>query len=742
MNKPVKYSLIAVFVLVLILVSAIVVTPYLLGVDKLRSYGEEYASSYLGRDVSIADSAFSWMGPRISLKGFSIAEAEGFTEGSSSEPFARFDSFDLKLRLMDLFKLKLSVEHVVLSGPKIRVLRNKSGRFNFDDILDSLNQSTATAAAPQDPVELTAPYTAMSPGGEAVKAPPIDLLVDEIRMENGDVFFADATNPRLTKGISLKEMNFSLRDLSFDRPITITASLGIGRASKDVQFEGTLGPLGKQIVPGRIPVDLALTFGPFELARLPEIAGPLPVGITGVLSASEKIKGSVATGIIFDVDATLEKLNITDKSGVPLVTGFDGSVAEKGRMDLGKDLVTLESFSLKAYQAVFDASGTVRGVYGTAMGTGTMPTVDLQVKSNAIPLSGWDAVLPALGPMVKLEGDLTFDGKVTGTVGKDLAADLTFASEKFEVDRGPALLAQSSSEVVAPPVGEAPPMEPLTPLPVTVKGLVTVKQGRFERIAFSDMSAALSMEETRFSLDEMKLSAFSGLLAGSAWADLGAMPLAYGSEMRMAGVELDDALTAVAGMEGIVYGKASMDVAIEGKGTEFADLEKYLTGRGAVKATNGRLTTANLAGGAAKAASVLGLDNGDGETKFENMDVSFTIEDGKVKVSNMRIATGEYTMRTQGDIGLDKSLAMISRMTLSTEASDKIPAKRRKLFPKEADGRVQLPLKIGGSVTSPKVTLDSSAMNQEAKEEIKRDVKEKTEELKKDLGKKLKNLFQ
>jgi hypothetical protein len=85
---------------------------------------------------------------------------------------------------------------------------------------------------------------------------------------------------------------------------------------------------------------------------------------------------------------------------------------------------------------------------------------------------------------------------------------------------------------------------------------------------------------------------------------------------------------------------------------------------------------------------------------------------------------------------------MTSRMTLSKEASEKIPAKRRKLFPKEADGRTQLPLKIGGSVTSPKVTLDSSAMNQEAKEELKRDVKDKTEELKKDIGKKLKKLFQ
>ena len=84
-------------------------------------------------------------------------------------------------------------------------------------------------------------------------------------------------------------------------------------------------------------------------------------------------------------------------------------------------------------------------------------------------------------------------------------------------------------------------------------------------------------------------------------------------------------------------------------------------------------------------------------------------------------------------------------MTLSQEATEKIPAHRRKLFPKEADGRLQLPLRIGGSVTSPKISLDSSAMNQEAKEELKKEVEEKKEEirdkLKKDLGKELKKLF-
>jgi len=724
MSKLIKYSLIGGGVFFLLLVAVIIAAPYLLNVDALKTWGEEQATTYLGREVTIEDAGFSWSGPKVKLSGFSIAEAEGMGD----DPFARFESFDLKLRLMDLFRLRLSVEHVILSGPRIRVLKNKKGRFNFDDILDRINQPTAVAALP---------YATMDPAAGGIKAPPIDLLVKEIRMESGEIFFSDAANPRLSKGITIEGIELILRDLSLDRPITISAALGIGAPSKDVQFDGTVGPVGEVILPGKIPFDLKLEILPFELARLPRIIGPLPVGLSGVVSASETVTGSLSEGISFEMDGALEKLNINGSDNKPLVTDFIGSIMQRGRVDINNMNMTLDSFTLEAYQAVFEASGSVQHL-------GATPLMDLTVKSNLIPLTGWEKVLPDLGPIVKLDGDLTFEGSVTGTVGKDLEADLALKSKRFEMDRGPALMERSSSEAVVPPIGSKP-LEPIKAPPITVTGKVTVEEGRFERIAFTDLSAVLSQKESLFSLEELKLGAFSGRLAGSAWADLGALPLTYGSQMAMTGVQVNDALAAVAKMDGIVYGKASMDVSIEGKGTQFADLEKYLTGKGAVKAADGRLTTANLGGGAAKAASLLGIEGDDGETRFEDMDVSFTIEDGKVKVSNMRISTGEYSLKARGDIGLDRSLAMTSRMTLSHEKSNQIPAKRRRLFPKEKDGRVQIPLKIRGSVTSPKIRLDSSAMNQAAKEEVKKEIGEKTEELKKkiekDLGEKLKKLF-
>jgi AsmA protein len=724
MNKLVKYSIIVGIVLLVLVIAAAILAPYLLNVDALRTWGEGQATSYLGREVTIEDAGFSWSGPKVKLSGFSIAEAEGMGD----DPFARFDSFDLKLRLVDLFRLRLSVEHVILSGPRIRVIRDQYGRFNFDDILDTINQPTAVA---------TLPYAAIDPAAGSIKAPPVDLLVKEIRMDSGEIFFSDAASPRLSKGITIEGIDFTLRDLSLDKPVTISASLGIGSPSKDVQLDGTVGPVGKVIVPGKISFDLKLEVLPFELARLPRIIGPLPVGLAGVVSASETIKGSLSEGISFEMDGALEKLNVNGEDNKPLVTDFIGSIKQRGRLDINNMNMTLDAFTLEAYQALFEATGSVRHL-------GAAPLVDLTVKSNPIPLAGWEKVLPDLGPMVKVEGDLTFEGSVTGTFGKDLEADLTLRSKRFEMDRGPALMERSSSKTAAPAAG-AEPMEPIKAPPITVTGKVFVEEGRFERIAFKDLSAVLSQKESLFALEELKLGAFSGRLAGSAWADLGALPLTYGTQMMMTGVQVNDALAAVANMDGIVYGKASMDVSIEGKGTQFADLEKYLSGRGAVKVSDGRLTTANLGGGAAKAASFLGIGGESGETRFEGMDVSFTIKDGDVKVSNMRISTGEYSLKASGDIGLDRSLAMTSRMTLSHEKSDQIPANRRKLFPKEKDGRVQIPLKIGGSVTSPKVGLDSSAMNEAAKEEVEKEVEVKKEELKKkiekDLGERLKKLF-
>jgi len=728
MKKPVKITLIILGILVVLIIGAVVAAPYLLGVDNVRAYGEQYASEFLGREVQIAGTGFSWLGPRIRMEGFTIGESDSFGD----EPFAQFESFDLKLRLMDLIRLKISVEHIILSRPRIRVVRNAENRWNFDDILERINERSDSTSASLIPY-----YAAKSPGSDAIKAPPVDLQVDQIIVEDGELFFSDATSSRLAKGIAIQSMNLNLSDLSLDKPIRIRSSVGIGRKEADITFTGTVGPVGRPIIPGNIPFDLELAIKQFDMERAASIAGPLPVAVSGIVNGRETVKGSLTAGIDFSFEGDISDYTVKKNDGHVLIKDLDASVKEAGHLNINRKEVNLKSFRLTAAEAVLEANGIISM-------RGEAPVVDLRLSTEPVPLSGWDRIMPDLGQMAKLDGDLTFDGTVKGTVGKNLKVNMVFSSERIELDRGPALLARSSAPPAAAPAGVTK-LEPVKPLPVTVTGSVSVKQGRFEKIRFTDMNAVLSQKATRFSLDQMRMTAFEGRLTGNAWAELGVVPIEYGTKMKMEKVQVNDALEALANAGGILFGEVSVDVSAKGKGTEFEDLEKHLSGSGSLIGENGRIATANLAAGAGKAASLLGMNTEGEDTKFDAIDASFTIRNGKVQVSRMRIATGEWDLTASGNIGLDQSLELTSRMTLSKVVTSKISEKSRRFFPKAADGRLQIPLKITGSVTSPKYGLDSNAMSKAVKKEVEKKVEKKTDELKKKLGEdiqnKLKGLF-
>lgn len=727
MKKLIRYSLVAGVVLAVALAAFAIAAPYLLGLERIRAAGEDYASKALGRSVTIEDSSFSWAGPRIRLEGFTIADAAGGT----GQPLARFASFDLKLRLWELLRLKVSVEHIILTAPRVRLVRSADGRWNFADILETINAAGGKSAS-------AARYYADKAPAGAIEAPPVDLAVDRIVVEKGELFFADAATPRLAGGLTFRDVSLILTDLSLDQPVSVQAGLGIDRNGTDVTLTGSVGPVGKPIVPGRIPLDLELSVPAFDLARVPSIAGPLPVDVKGTVTVSDRLTGTLEEGFQVEGHRKLAGVDLTRTDGRPLVRAFDGGAVFTALVRPEARVVEISDFSLTAGEAVINAGGRVALVKAG-------PSVDLKIDSEPIPLSGWGRILPDLGAMASLDGDISLRGDVSGVVGRDLTVDMVFVSDRLEVDRGPAMKERSTAPASGEEkAGQAGP-EPMAPPAVTVTGKVEVKEGRFEKISFSDLEAAVSQKGTRVSLDDMTLSAFSGRMAGKAWADLGQVPLAYGTRMSMQDVEVNDALEAVARLPGVLFGKVSMDVALDGRGTDFPHIQKFLSGSGSLEAKDGRLATANLGRSAGKAASLLGLSADGEDTPFEDMDATFTIKDGKVKFSRLRLASGQWDLSARGDVGLDRSLALTSHMTLSEQATGKIPADRRKLLPKAPDGRAQLPLKIGGDVTAPRITLDSSAMNAEARREVKQKVEKKKQELKEKLGedlqKQLKGLF-
>ncbi len=630
------------------------------------------------------------------------------------------------------------LDHIVLASPNLRLVRNKEGIWNYSAMLA---KSGAQAASDKR----SGKGSASGSGAVRSRPGPIDMLVKDIRVSDGVIFFRDETNDRLKKGLSFMGINLDMKNVSLDKPISITASVGLQRPEADITFTGTLGPIGKKPDPEKIPFDLTQDFPGFELARLEGLAGPLPVKLSGRVKSKRSVKGSIAKGVEFDQVSSLDNLNVISKDGTHLVKGFSGTTTQRGFVNIKKKSVNLAEFTLELDRAKLYASGTVSN-------PGPNAVLNLKLNSDPIPLDSWDKIFPSLGSIARLAGDLSISGRMKGKYGKNLTATVDFKSGNFELDRGPALLEPDKADT---PAGEAAGIiaeqafKPIKPSPVSFNGNVFISKGRFEKVNYNNLGAMMTFKGTKFKLDKMGFSAFGGNLAGSAWADLGVAPLAYGSTMKMNKVQINDAVSAFTKLGGMIYGKATTDMKISARGTVFGEVKKSLSGGGTMDVGEGRLTNTNLLKGAGVAASLLQIGSGKDETQFDAVSAAFTIKDERVNVSSAVISTADWALTANGYIGLDRSLSMKSRMALSNKLASVIPQNRRDLFPVDNLGRLQIPMKIGGTVTSPRFALDTAVMAEAAVEAAKKKVEKKIQKkqdalrmkLEKDIGDSLKKLF-
>lgn len=93
------------------------------------------------------------------------------------------------------------------------------------------------------------------------------------------------------------------------------------------------------------------------------------------------------------------------------------------------------------------------------------------------------------------------------------------------------------------------------------------------------------------------------------------------------------------------------------------------------------------------------------EMKVKDMTLDFTIKDGRVATQPFDIKLGEYAMNLSGTTGLDQTIDYTGKIKLPASAGD---------FAK----LTTLDLKIGGSFTSPKVSIDTKSMANQAVEAI------------------------
>src|SRR6266403_165712 len=356
MNKTLKIVLAVVGVLVVV----VLVAPFLIPVNQFRPTIEEKASAALGRKVQLGNISLSLISGSLSAENLSIGDDAKF----SSAPFLTAKSLNVGVERMPLiFSKTLNVTGVTIASPRVTLLHNAAGQWNYS----SLGASAAKAQAKQAPAEKPSPTAGAA-----------EVSIKKLTLSDGSIVVG-STNSQ--KRSTYDHVNVTASDVSLTSkfPVTVTADLPSGGKFK---LDGTFGPVDQ--------ADTSLT--PLN-AKL-NVTG-LNLASTGFLDSSAGLGGLVdldgnlsSQGGEAQTKGTVKFSNALlvaggSPSGVPVTVNYDT------KYNLRKNAGVLNPSTLN----IGNAAAHLNGTYETA---GEATVINIKLDAKNMPAKDLEAFLPAL----------------------------------------------------------------------------------------------------------------------------------------------------------------------------------------------------------------------------------------------------------------------------------------------------------------------------------------------------------
>lgn len=237
------------------------------------------------------------------------------------------------------------------------------------------------------------------------------------------------------------------------------------------------------------------------------------------------------------------------------------------------------------------------------------------------------------------------------------------------------------------------------------------------------LAAEVKGQEAR--LNSLSFHLFDGQVQGQGKLIAGSDVPPFNGGVAVQGVQLGPALDAVAETPVSISGTAGADLTLKGRGFSMQDLTKALEGTGHMAVKDGKIEGVNLLQEAMSILKVAGitLDNPKA-TAFSTIETDLVIKQGIVNVQRVLMDSHDFQATGGGTIGFDQTLNLGVTLNLSQGLSQKIagasPVARLAL----KEGRLSLPLTIGGTVQAPSYGLDMKGLTGAVQEQVKKKAEE------------------
>ena len=458
----------------------------------------------------------------------------------------------------------------------------------------------------------------------------------------------------------------------------------------------------------------------------------LPAGVDNInIAASVKNPGG-------SIDATTIKVNpfnltlagnpfsMTADVKTPM-SDLDFNVTAKGKLDLGKikDVYPLEDMQLNG---LIDADMSLNGrmsyiqkeLYDRMQASGNINLSNMKLQMEAIPevdikkstFSFTPRYLKLSETTVNIgENDLTFDSQFENYIGfllkgTTLKGNLNIASNKLNLNDFMTSDSTAVETETATATADTAAMG-IIRIPDNIDFRMQVKMNEvlMNKMKFNNLNGLLIVKNSKVDMQNLSLNTMGGsVVVNGAYAtpEKSAPSLNAGFSLKEIGFaqayrDLDmvqQMAPIFEGLKGNFSGSIKVNTQLD---ETMSPVMNTLSGSGSLSTKDLSLSGVKAIDMVADIVKKPSLK----ETKVKDLNIDFTIADGRINTKPFDLTLGDYKMNLSGSTGLDKSIDYKGEIT--------IPASAGKVAQL---GTVDM--NIGGTFTSPKVSIDMESLAKKA----------------------------
>ncbi|MDO9423682.1 MAG: AsmA family protein [Methylobacter sp.] len=209
MGNPFKIILSTIATLVLLLIAAACILPFVIDPNDFKPEIAAAVKDKTGRDLILDGelklSLFPWIG--ISTGKMELSNAPGFEDPA----FATLEQSNVKVRLLPLLSKKIEVNRIVLKGLVLNLAKNEQGIGNWDDLSGSGKIPPAPTGDIGKQDEQPIPTVALA-----------TFAIGGMAIENARINWNDR---QTGKHIEITDLNLNADKFTFDKPAGLAVSL-------------------------------------------------------------------------------------------------------------------------------------------------------------------------------------------------------------------------------------------------------------------------------------------------------------------------------------------------------------------------------------------------------------------------------------------------------------------------------------------------------------------------------------